>query len=124
MIFGIGIDIIDIDRIKKAIDKYGDRFINRIFTENEKKYCEAFKDTKYLHYSARFAAKESFSKAIGTGITQGFKFKEVGIENLKNGKPILVLDGELKKRWSDFNMHVSLSHTDNTSIAIVILEKQ
>jgi holo-[acyl-carrier protein] synthase len=123
MIYGIGIDIVDISRIKQAIEKYGERFLGRIFTEYEIKYCEDFKDTKYLHYAARFASKESFSKAIGTGITQGFKFKQVAIDNEKNGKPFIILDGEMKDKWAIYNIQVSLSHTDTTATAIVIIEK-
>ena len=93
MIFGIGTDIAEVTRIKEAVDKYGDRFLNRIFTKTEQEYCEIFKENKYLHYAARFALKEAFSKAIGTGITEGFKFKEVGIKNEENGKPVAVLEG-------------------------------
>jgi len=123
MIYGIGIDIIDINRIEQAIEKYGERFLNRIFTENEKKYCESFNDTKFLHYAARFCAKESFSKAIGTGITQGFKFKEISVENIDSGQPFIILDGELKSKWSSYNIYISLSHTDTTAVAVVIMEK-
>lgn len=123
MIVGIGTDIIEVGRIKDAIEKYGDRFLNRIFTETEMKYCESFKDTKYLHYAARFASKESFSKAIGTGITKGFKFKEVGIKNEQNGKPVIELLGDLLEKWGDCRISVSLSHTADNALAYVILEK-
>jgi holo-[acyl-carrier protein] synthase len=122
MITGIGTDIIEIGRIKEAIEQYGERFLKRIFTETEIKYCESFNETKYLHYAARFAAKESFSKAIGTGLTQGFKFKEIGIDNEDNGKPFVVLSGALKEKWGMYKIHISLSHTDGNALAYLVIE--
>jgi len=123
MIIGIGTDIIEISRIKSSIEKYGDRFLNRIFTETEIKYCESFKGTKYLHYAARFAAKESFSKAIGTGITKGFKFKEIGIRNEKTGKPIVELSGGLSEKWGQYIIQVSLTHTEENAVAYLVIEE-
>ena len=124
MIFGIGTDIAEVSRIKEAIDKYGDRFLNRIFTKTEKEYCEIFKENKYLHYAARFALKEAFSKAIGTGITDGFKFKEIGVKNEDNGKPVAVLEGYLLEKYGDYIVHISLSHTKEYAVAMVIIEKE
>ncbi len=123
MIIGIGTDIIEIPRIEKAIEKYGKRFLKRIFTDVEIQYCEQFNETKYLHYAARFAAKESFSKAIGTGITKGFKFSEVGVRNEPNGKPLIELTGGMAKNWGDCDIFVSLSHTDNNAVAYLVIEK-
>ena len=122
MIFGIGTDIIEVERIKSAIEKYGDRFLRRIYTKAEIEYCEQFGDKKYLHYAARFAVKESFSKAIGTGITQGFKFVEIGIVNQANGKPIVVLDGETKNKYEKYTTMVSISHTETNAVAFVVME--
>lgn len=122
MIAGIGTDIVEVKRIKTAIEKYGDRFKNRIFTELEQEYCDSWGENKFVHYAARFAAKESFSKAIGTGITKGFKFKEIGIENLKTGEPLVVLTGGLLEKYGNLRAKVSLSHTDNNAIAYIILE--
>lgn len=123
MIFGIGTDIVEVKRIKEAIENYGKRFLDRIYTETEQKYSEMFNENKYVHYAARFAAKESFSKAIGTGLTRGFKFKEISIENLKSGEPKVILDGALKEKYGDKKMFVSLSHTDNNAIAYIIIEE-
>ncbi len=123
MIIGIGTDIIEVSRIKSSIEKYGKRFLERIFTETEIKYCESFKSTKYLHYAVRFAAKESFSKAIGTGITKGFKFKEIGIKNEKNGKPLVVLSGSLKDKYGDYKCYVTLSHTEENAVAYLTIEE-
>ncbi len=123
MIFGIGTDIIETSRIQTAIEKYGKRFLNRLFTELEQEYCDSFNDTKFVHYAARFAAKESFSKAIGTGITQGFKFTDVSVKNLPSGEPKIILDGEMKEKYGHLKIHISLSHTDSNSLAFIILEE-
>lgn len=123
MIYGIGTDIIEVERIKEAIQKYGSRFLDRIYTKLEQEYCESFKDNKFLHYAARFAAKESFSKAIGTGITQGFKFNEIGIVNEESGKPKIILTGGLLEKWGDLKIEISLSHTQSNAVAFVTLEK-
>lgn len=122
MIIGIGTDIIEVERIKEAIVKYEDRFLKRIFTPTEIEYCEIFKENKFLHYAARFAVKESFSKAIGTGITDGFKLNEVGIRNEENGKPVIELEGIIKERWEKYIIHVSLSHTKDYASAFVVVE--
>lgn len=123
MIFGIGTDIVETSRIQSAIEKYGKRFLDRIYTKLEQEYCDSFNDTKFVHYAARFAAKESFSKAIGTGITNGFKLNEVSVINESNGKPIIVLEGELLKKYGHLKSHISLSHTDNNSLAYILLEE-
>lgn len=123
MIYGIGTDIIEVKRIQEISEKYGDKFLKRIFTPLEIEYCESFNETKYIHYAARFAAKESFSKAIGTGITQGFKFKEFGIKNEPSGKPIEDLSGELENRYSKYKFHISLSHTEENAVAFIIMEE-
>ena len=122
MIFGIGTDIVEVSRIATAIEKYGERFLNRIFTKTEQEYCETYKDGKYLHYAARFAAKESFSKAIGTGITQGFRFNEIGIKNLESGEPIVELTGELAEKWGNYKLFISLSHTKEYAVAMLVME--
>jgi holo-[acyl-carrier protein] synthase len=122
MIFGIGTDIIEIDRIRDAVEKYGERFKNRIFTEKEQEYCDSFNDNKYQHYAARFAAKESFSKAIGTGITRGFKFRDVEVCNESNGKPFVTLHGETAEKYGAYLIHISLSHTDKNAVACIVME--
>jgi holo-[acyl-carrier protein] synthase len=122
MIFGIGTDIVEVKRIKDAIELYGKRFLDRIFTKIEQEYCDSFNEKKYVHYAARFAVKESFSKAIGTGITKGFKFQELWIENLESGEPILKLAGYLAENYGKYTVKVSLSHTDNNAISYLIME--
>jgi holo-[acyl-carrier protein] synthase len=123
MIFGIGTDIIEIERIKHAVDSYGKRFLDRIFTPLEQEYSESYNDNKYVHYAARFAAKESFSKAIGTGITKGFKFHEIGISNKISGEPEIILEGFLHENYGHLKSFISMSHTDKNAIAYIILEQ-
>lgn len=122
MIVGVGIDIIEIERIASAIDRYGDHFLGRIYTDLERQYCERSEASRLLHYAARFAAKEAFSKAIGTGITQGFRFRDCGVVNQPNGKPTIALHGVLAERWGSHRIHLSLSHTRQYACACVVIE--
>ncbi len=123
MIYGIGTDIVETERIRKAIENYGERFLNKIFTSAEQEYCDSFNQTKWVHYAVRFAAKESFSKAIGTGLTREFKFGEISILNEDSGKPYIVLSGGLLSKYGQLKSHISLSHSDNYSLAYIILEE-
>ena len=93
-IFGIGTDIIDITRIQKLLNK-NSQFKNRIFSTKEIKYCD-LKTNKIACYSKRFAAKEAFTKALGTGISKGISFNEISINNNKNGSPFIELTGKTK----------------------------
>ncbi len=120
----IGTDIIEVSRVRKAIEEYGERFLKRIYTSTEIKYCEQFGDKKYLHYAARFAAKEAFSKAIGTGIGEGFKFQEIGIINQESGKPIIKLEGSMLENWREYFLNISLSHTEENAVAFVLIYKK
>ncbi|MDC1067797.1 holo-ACP synthase [Candidatus Kapabacteria bacterium] len=122
MIYGIGHDIVECQRIKKSVEKLGDRFKDKIFTETEKQYCNQFKLNDYLHYAARFAAKEAFSKAIGTGFSGGFNMKEVGVVNKKSGQPEIELSGSMLEKWGHLKSNLTMSHTDRNAVAIVILE--
>ncbi|MEI6090384.1 MAG: holo-ACP synthase [bacterium] len=122
MIYGIGTDLCEVNRIKQSIEKYGDKFVKRVFTPTEIEYCDLYKDKKYVHYAARFAAKEAFSKAIGTGFTEGFKLNEVGIVNELSGNPNIELFGSLQEKYSHLKAHISLSHTDDNAHAYLILE--
>ncbi|MCX7929798.1 MAG: holo-ACP synthase [Chlorobi bacterium] len=123
MIVGIGLDIVEIERISAAIERYGEQFLRRVFTDVERAYCERSSANRMLHYAARFAAKEAFSKAIGTGITRGFQFRDCGVVNLESGQPTIVLTGTLGERWSNGRIHVTLSHTRHHAAACVIIEQ-
>ena len=123
MIPGIGIDIIEVDRVKKSIETI-EGFKEKIFSEGEIAYCES-KKKKFEHYAARFAAKEAYFKAIGTGWRHGLAFKEIEIAHDSLGKPIIILSGNAKdhcKRSGYTNRQVSLSHLKDTAVAMVVLE--
>lgn len=122
MIIGIGIDIIEVERIAVAIERYGEQFLRRIYTDQERQYCEQAPSNRLLHYAARFAAKEAFSKAIGTGITTGFRFRDCSVVNLPSGQPTIALGGELFQRWGQHRIHLSLSHTRTYAVACVVIE--
>ena len=123
-IFGIGTDIVDISRIKKLL-KNNEKFKKRIFSQKEIKYCES-KKNKTSCYSKRFAAKEAFSKALGTGISKGIAFNEISITNNKNGAPFIELLGKtktiVKKILKKKNkIYLSLSDEKKYALAIVII---
>jgi len=124
VIFGIGIDLIEVARVKKQI-VLGNGFQEKIFSENEIKYCDG-KRNKEQNYAARFAAKEAFFKALGTGWRNGFEFKEVEIVNNEFGKPEIHLFGKTKKFAEENglqNFKVSLTHLKEFAAAFVIIEK-
>jgi holo-[acyl-carrier protein] synthase len=124
MIFGVGIDIIEVERIQKELSKEGERFKARVFTKNEIEYCEP-KATKAQHYAARFAAKEAFFKAMGSGWSKGFAWTEIETAKNEEGKPYLITSGKVKeflKQNKVSNIQISLSHIKETATAIVILE--
>jgi len=120
-----GVDIVEIDRIKKAFERNGKAFRDRIFTPREIEYCESRRAAKYQSYSARFAAKEAFLKALGTGISRGMNLKDVEILNDSNNKPYILLSGKAKEQFNDIkgkNISMSLSHCKCHAVAIVIIE--
>jgi len=127
MIFGIGIDTIEVHRIEKTIAEYGEQFLFRIFTPLEIAYCRSRK-LSAEHFAARFAAKEGFAKAIGTGIRRGFKWSEVEVRNEYSGKPIIILHGSMVENvarivGAEYHIQLSLTHTKNIAEAMVVLEK-
>ena len=122
-IFGVGIDIINTNRIKRSIKQK--KFINRLFNKTEIDKCERMKNKEYC-YAKRFAAKEAFSKAIGTGITKGINLNEIIVQNNKNGKPNIKLTGKTKIIISKmikkkFNVLLTLSDDKPFAIATVII---
>jgi holo-[acyl-carrier protein] synthase len=124
MITGLGIDIIQNDRIRESISRFGPRFLNRIYTETEIAYCNACADPA-IHFAARFAAKEAAFKALGTGWAAGVKWKDVEVRRLASGKPELILYGEALERATSMGtekFHVSLSHDQLMSCAVVIFD--
>ena len=124
MIAGLGIDLVEVERIEEKIAKENG-FRELVFTVNEIAYCES-KTHKYEHYAARFAATEAFFKALGTGWLADTSFNEVEIVNNKLGKPEIVLLGLTKTTidvLGNFNITLSLTHIKSAASAVVILEK-
>ena len=123
-IFGIGTDIANINRLKKSLKNK--RFINKIFNINEIKKCNA-NINKANCFAKRFAAKEAFSKALGTGISKGLNFNEIIVHNIKSGKPSIKLLGNTKKivhkivKKSKFNIFLSLSDDKPFAVATVVI---
>jgi holo-[acyl-carrier protein] synthase len=126
-ILGIGVDIVDNSRINKSLRS--NLFLKRIFTSKEIANSKRFKN-KIAYYSKRFAAKEAFSKSIGTGFREGFNFKDISIINNKLGKPSFLINNKIKKivkkqfNVSSFNFFLSISDEKKYSIAYVILQKK
>ena len=123
MIFGIGTDLIEVERVAEKIGKDAG-FRELVFSKNEIGYCEA-KTNKYEHYAARFAAKEAFFKALGTGWKNGTAFNEIEISNNESGKPAIVFLGNTALVIAELKLgkiSVSLSHLKTMATAVVIIE--
>ncbi len=124
MIVGMGVDIAEVPRVQAAIERYGTRFLNRLFTPAEIRYCES-KANKYERFAARFAAKEAALKAIGTGWKRGVTWLDVEVVREPSGRPTLAFRGkaaEFAQRLGTRTVSISLSHTEEIAIAQVILE--
>ena len=124
MIVGTGVDIAEVARVKAAVERYGERFLRRVFTPEEARYALS-KANAAERLAARFAAKEAAMKAIGTGLRHGVTWHDVEVVRLPGGRPTLKLTGkagEFAERLGCKHMHLSLSHTETHAIAHVILE--
>jgi holo-[acyl-carrier protein] synthase len=121
MIIGIGNDLIDIRRIERTLERFGDRFINRIYTDVEQKKSEG-RANRAASYAKRFAAKEACSKALGTGFRKGVFWRDMGVVNLKGGKPTIALTGGAAKRLTELTpdgmeAQIDVSLTDEPPLA-------
>lgn len=124
MIFGIGTDIVSIERFQRFIDSSNMALFDRLFTRTERSFCGRRKDAASC-LAARFAAKEAFLKALGTGLRDGLSWHDMEIANNLLGKPEFMLSGkaaELFQENSLVSIHVSLSHDGGNAIALVVLE--
>ncbi len=124
MILGVGTDIVEIARIARSIERRGERFTKRIYTETESAYCSRFKRAAE-HYAGRWAAKEAASKALGTGIFGSIRFRDIEITNDERGKPLLEFSGgaaELASGMGATRLHVSIAHSDSHATAVVVIE--
>jgi holo-[acyl-carrier protein] synthase len=126
MIVGTGIDIAEVDRIASSIERFGRRFVERIFTPDEIRYCES-KANKAERYAGRFAAKEAGMKAIGTGWKRGVTWQDVEVQRAPGGRPTVVFHNkaaEFFQKLGAVRAHLSITHTAETAMAQVILESE
>jgi holo-[acyl-carrier protein] synthase len=124
MIVGLGIDIAEVHRVKAAIERHGQRFLKRIYTDAEIRYCES-KANKFERFAGRFAAKEAAMKAIGTGWKGGVAWREFEVTREPSGRPTVHFHGkaaEFAQRLGARRASLSISHTEQQAIAQVILE--
>jgi holo-[acyl-carrier protein] synthase len=126
MIYGIGIDLVKGIRIKEALERWGERFQNKVFTPGEVRYCMQKKNPS-PNFAARFAAKEAFVKALGIGIRRGVHWKDIEVQRGPLGRPVLKLNGravEICQKERIEGLFLSLTHDGDYSGAIVVLEKK
>ncbi len=128
MILGIGTDLANIERIERTLDRFGDRFRNRVFTEIEQKKAERRRDTAGT-YAKRWAAKEACSKALGTGLRMGIAWKDMAVSNLDTGQPVMHVSGWAKDRLAKMTptghkavIHVTLTDDHPWAQAFVVIE--
>jgi holo-[acyl-carrier protein] synthase len=124
LILGTGVDLAEVARIRASVERFGPRFVERIFTPREIAYVQR-KANKYERFAARFAAKEAGMKALGTGWSHGVRWQDFEVTNLPSGRPTLALHGvarELADRVGVKSIHLSLTHTAETAMAHVIFE--
>ena len=124
MILGLGTDLIEIRRVQDTIDQFGERFMNRVFTEEEIAYCRRKKHSGES-FAARFAAKEAGAKALGTGIGLGVRWKEIEVRRLPGQRPTLHFTGRAAERARSMgvrNVQLSLTHSGEVAMAVVSVE--
>jgi holo-[acyl-carrier protein] synthase len=123
-VLGIGVDLVECARIEHSIERFGDRFLNRVFTAGEIEYSKSMKYPA-RHLAARFAAKEAVSKAFGTGIGKAMGWRDIDVQKKPSGEPFLVFTGsaeKLAKQRSVKNALITLSHSDQHAVATIVLE--
>lgn len=116
---GIGNDILEIERMRGSIDRHGQHFINRIFTQKEQDYCYKFQDP-VPHFAGRFSAKEAIAKALGTGFGEHLGWHDVEILNDDLGKPFVLLSDVAKKKFNSPQILISISHSQTQAIAVAL----
>jgi len=128
MIIGLGSDLCNIERIQHSLDRFGERFLNRVFTDIERAKAEKRPFTRAGTYAKRFAAKEAFAKAVGTGFKRGVFMKDIGVVNLPSGQPTLALTGGAKERLDAMTpeghlaeVHLTMTDDHPFAMAVVII---
>jgi len=128
VIVGLGSDLMDIRRIQDSLDRFGERFTNRVFTDVERARSER-KPDRAASYAKRFAAKEACSKALGTGISRGVYWRDMGVVNMRSGRPTMALTGGAAERLAELVppghepvIHITLTDDHPMAMAVVIIE--
>jgi holo-[acyl-carrier protein] synthase len=120
----MGVDLAEVERVRKAIERHGEPFLRRVYTAAERAYCEGFRN-KYERYAGRFAAKEAAMKALGTGWRRGVRWVDFEVVREKGGRPTVRLDGAAKKIAGEMGVKriaLSITHTEAQALAQVIFE--
>jgi holo-[acyl-carrier protein] synthase len=123
MIHGVGVDLVEKERVERALERFGERFVRRVLTEREWHLCQN-KGDSIGSVAARIAAKESVFKAFGTGWARGIGWKDVEVINDSQGKPVVQLYGKASQLAEGYRLHVSISHEKNSAVAFAVMEKQ
>jgi len=126
MIYGIGVDLVRVDRIARVLARYGERFLKRVFTDREIAYCQGRAGQGVYQFAQRFAAKEAFSKALGVGLREGgIRWREVEVLPDPMGKPLIQVSGRAAQLCAEagiHGLHLSLADEDHHAVAMVVLE--
>lgn len=125
MVLGLGTDITEVPRIQASLDRFGEHFLERVYTAGEIAYCQARKKTAAQSFAARFAAKEAAAKALGTGISRGVSWRELEVVRYPGQAPQMVLHGraaEIAAARGIRRLTLSLTHTNSQALAVVIAE--
>jgi holo-[acyl-carrier protein] synthase len=125
MVLGLGTDLIEIARIKESVERHGERFLHKVFTEGEIAYCMSKKINSAESFAARFAAKEAGAKALGTGISRGVSWKELEVRRETGERPTLHLSGRAAERAAQMGVRtvsLSLTHSRDVAMAVVVAE--
>jgi holo-[acyl-carrier protein] synthase len=123
-VIGIGVDLVECARIQHSLDRFGDRFLHRVFTDGEIKYSTSMKFPA-RHLAARFAAKEAVSKAFGTGIGKAMGWRDIDVQKKPSGEPFLIFSGSAEKLAKERGVtkaFITLSHTEHHAVASIVLE--
>jgi holo-[acyl-carrier protein] synthase len=120
-IYGLGIDLVRVHRIREVMESHPERFRARIFTPSEVEFCETLGD-KYPSYAGRFAAKEAFSKALGTGLRGAIGWREIEVHDNERTRPTITVSGRAAAILGPRKVHLSISHLDDYATAVVVIE--
>lgn len=121
MVKGIGIDVLEIRRMEEVVSRWGNKFLDRVFTEGELEYARSRKNPIY-HIAGRFAVKEAVAKALATGWAGGFRWKDVEVRNDAAGKPAVIVRGNVEQILASSRILVSISHAESVVVATAIIE--